>query len=400
MAGPLDGIRILDLSRVLAGPAATQILGDLGADVIKIERPGAGDDTRKWGPPFLKDAAGNDTAESAYYLSANRNKRSVAIDITTKQGQEIIHRLLEKSDVMIENFKTGNLEKYGLGYEQIKTRHPHIIYCSITGFGQTGPLATEPGYDFLAQAMTGLMASTGTTDGEPMKAGVALSDVMTGLYAVIGILAALHHRTKTGKGQMIDLALTDCTLASMVNIAQYYLTSGKIAPRLGNAHSTIVPYQAFETKDGYVIVAVGNDGQFRRFAEYLGKDWADDAHFATNQKRVENRKILVPLIIAAMKERATAEWVRAFQDVDVPVAPVNTMDQAFAMEQIKSREMQISMKHPLSPGPVSLVGSPLKLSETPVDYRRAPPPCGHDTADVLKELLGIDAAEIENLQTP
>jgi crotonobetainyl-CoA:carnitine CoA-transferase CaiB-like acyl-CoA transferase len=397
MAGPLQGIRVIDLSRVLAGPAATQILGDLGADVIKIERPGAGDDTRKWGPPFLKDAAGNDTAESAYYLSANRNKRSVAIDITTKQGQEVIHRLLEKSDVMIENFKTGNLEKYGLSYEQVKARHPHIIYCSITGFGQTGPQAAEPGYDFLAQALSGLMAITGAPGGEPMKAGVALSDVMTGLYAVIGILAALHHRTKTGKGQMIDLALTDCTLAGMVNVAQYYLTSGKLAPRLGNAHSTIVPYQAFETKDGYVIVAVGNDAQFRRFAEYLGMNWTNDPRFATNQKRVENRAMLVPLLNTAMKERTTAAWVRAFQEIDVPVAPVNTMEQAFAMEQTQARQMEIEMKHPLASAPVRLVGSPLKLSETPVDYRLAPPPCGHDTAEVLKELLGMDEAAITAL---
>ena len=279
----LDNIRVLDLSRVLAGPSCTQILGDLGADIIKIERPGHGDDTRKWAPPYLKDTDGHDTNESAYYLSANRNKRSLAVDLTTEAGQDLIHKLLEKSDVLIENFKTGNLARYGLSYNQIKDRHPHLIYCSITGFGQNGPLSTEPGYDFLAQAMSGLMAITGEPDGEPMKIGVALSDVMTGLYAAVGILSALHARTTTGKGQHVDLALLDCTLAGMVNIAQYYLTSGNLAPRLGNAHSTIVPYQCFAASDGYLIIAVGNDRQFKRLADFIGKpEWTNDERFSTN----------------------------------------------------------------------------------------------------------------------
>lgn len=400
MSGALDGIRVLDLSRVLAGPVCTQILGDLGADVIKVEKPGTGDDTRAWGPPFLNDKDGKDTKESAYYLSANRNKKSVAIDIATKEGQDLIHALLEKSDVMIENFKTGSLEKYGLGYEDIHRRHKHIIYCSITGFGQTGPLSSEPGYDFIVQAMGGLMASTGHPDGEPTKAGVALSDVMTGLYATIGILAALNHRQKTGEGQMVDLALLDVTLAGMTNLAQYYLTSGKTVPRLGNAHSTIVPYQAFATTDGHVVIAVGNDRQFHKLCAVLGKPaWAEDPRFSTNSNRVLNRTVLVPMLAEQIAQRTTADWVKALQDADVPVGPVNTIDQVFAMDQIKAREMDITINHPLAKNPVHLVGSPLKLSATPVSYREAPPYAGEDTKDVLRSVLNMNDAEIDALKT-
>lgn len=397
MSGPLTGLRVLDLSRVLAGPVCTQILGDLGAEIIKIERPGYGDDTRKWGPPFLKDKDGNDTAESAYYLSCNRNKKSAAIDITTAEGQNLIHALLEKSDVMIENFKVGNLERYGLGHEQIKDRHPHIIYASITGFGQTGPLATEPGYDFLAQAMGGLMSSTGTPDGAPMKAGVALSDILTGLYACIGILAALHERKTSGLGQMIDTALLDCTVASMTNLAQYYLTSGRVAPRLGNAHSTIVPYQAFKTTDGYVILAIGNDSQFRKFSTHVGKNWADDPKFATNSARVLNRAALVPQIEEMIVQQSTDFWTKIFRDIDVPGGPVNTMDQVFAQEQLQSRDMKITMDHPSSAKPVDLVGSPLKLSRSTVDYRLPPPVEGQHTAEVLKDILKLDDQALHDL---
>lgn len=398
MSGALSHIKVIDLSRVLAGPACTQILGDLGADIIKIERPGQGDDTRKWGPPFLKDGAGNETVESAYYLSANRNKRSVAVDITTAEGQAVIHRLLESADVLIENFKTGGLEKYGLGYEQLRAKYPRLVYCSITGFGQTGPLATEPGYDFLAQAMGGLMAITGVPDGEPMKAGVALSDVMTGLYAAIGILAALQSREQTGEGQMVDLALLDCTVAGLTNIAQYYLTAGTLAPRLGNAHSTIVPYQAFAASDGHVIIAVGNDTQFARLAAFIGHaEWIADTRFATNSARVKNRDTLVPLIAATLAAHPVAHWVAAFQDIDVPVAPVNDMAQAFAMGQTQARAMRIEMQHPQNPAPVALVGSPLKLSATPVTYRHAPPPCGHDTDAVLRS-YGLDDDAIAALR--
>lgn len=397
MSGPLHGLRVLDLSRVLAGPACTQILGDMGADIIKVERPGMGDDTRKWGPPFLKDEDGNDTSESAYYLSCNRNKRSIAIDITTKAGQDIVHKLLEKSDVLIENFKVGNLNKFGLGYEQVKARHPHIIYASITGFGQNGPLAQEPGYDFLVQAMGGLMAATGEPDAAPMKAGVALSDIMTGLYTAIGILAALNERHKSELGQQVDLSLLDCTLASMTNLAQYYLTANKVAPRLGNAHSTIVPYQAFKTADGYVIIAVGNDGQFRRLSDALNQSWADDERFATNRARVLNRAALTPQIETIIAQKPTAEWTDLFREIDVPGGPVNTMDQVFAQDQIAARQMKISMAHPAAKDPIDLVGSPLKLSRSAVEYRLPPPTEGQHTRDILHSILMMKDEVIENL---
>lgn len=398
MKDALAGIRVLDLSRVLAGPLCTQILGDLGADIIKVEKPGEGDDTRKWGPPYLKDSAGRDTDESAYYLSCNRNKKSVAVDISKPEGQDIIHGLMEKSDVVIENFKAGGLKKYGLDFDSVHARYPRIVYCSITGFGQTGPLAGEPGYDFVAQAMGGLMAATGAPDGEPMKAGVALGDVMTGLYAAIGILAALRHRDETGKGQMVDMALTDCTLAGMVNVAQHYLTSGKVAPRPGNAHATIVPYQSFETADGHIIIAIGNDAQFRRFSEFLKQGWAGDEKFATNPRRVKNRDTLVPLIAALIARETTAYWVESFRAVDVPAAPVNTMDRVFADKQIKTRGMKITIPHAPTGLPVDLVGSPLKLSGTPVTYKYAPPVLGQDTDAVLKGLLDRTDAEIKALR--
>lgn len=395
----LEGIRVTDLSRVLAGPSCTQILGDLGAEVIKIEKPGEGDDTRSWGPPYLKDKDGQDTTESAYYLSCNRNKKSLAIDIKQKDGQELIHQLLEKSDVLIENFKTGGLAKYGLDYESVKKRHPHIIYCSITGFGQNGPLSSEPGYDFIAQGMSGLMSITGEPGGEPMKVGVALSDIMTGLNATIGILAALNHRNKTGKGQHIDVALLDCSLAAMTNIAQYYLTSGKLAPRLGNAHSTIVPYQVFETKDGHIILAVGNNAQFKRLCDFLGKpDWANDPKYAANSARVANRTELVPMIAAEIIKQDTDYWLSSFADIDVPCGPVNSMDQTFDMDQIKARDMKIDMPHPYSAKPISLVGSPIKMSDTPPRYDLPPPPCGAHTENVLTEILNMSADDIAALK--
>ncbi len=399
MTGALKDIRVLDLSRVLAGPVCTQILGDLGADIIKIEKPGEGDDTRYWGPPFLKDKDGNDTSESAYYLSANRNKKSVAIDIKTEEGQEIIHKLLEKSDVLIQNFKKGGLEKYGLGYEQIKEKHPHIVYCSITGFGQTGPLSTEPGYDYLAQAMGGLMAITGEPDGEPMKAGVALSDFITGLYATIGILSALHARKENSKGQLVDLALLDCTLSSLTNLAQYYLTSGSAAPRMGNAHSTIVPYHTFKASDGFIVLAIGNDGQFKKFCDFSGHpEWAEDEKFSTNKARVLNRGDLIPLIKEKIIGETSAHWIDGLRKVDVPCGPVNTIDKVFEMEQIHAREMQIKMDHSASPEPLKLVGNPLKLSDTPTEYKNAPPVLGQHTEEVLKDLLGQSDEEVLELK--
>lgn len=399
MSGPVKNLRVLDLSRVLAGPVCTQILGDLGADIIKIEKPGTGDDTRAWGPPFLQDDVENDTSESAYYLSANRNKRSVSIDITKPEGQKLIHRLLDESDVLIENFKVGGLEKYGLGYAQLRDKFPKLVYCSITGFGQNGPLSSEPGYDFIAQGMGGLMASTGEIGGEPMKAGVAISDVMTGLYAAVGILAALRERDKTGKGQLVDLALLDVTLSAMTNVAQFYLTSGKTPARWGNAHSTIVPYQAFAAKDGHVIIAVGNDNQFKKFCAFIGKkEWADDTRFATNATRVRNREALIPQIEAIVAGQSVQHWVDGLRNIDIPAGPVHTMDHIFASEQITAREMKIHMSHPFTPKPVSLVGSPLKFSETPVSYDRAPPYAGQHTEEVLGRLLKLSKAEITGLK--
>ncbi len=400
----LDGIRVLDLSRVLAGPFCTQMLGDLGAEILKIERPGNGDDTRGWGPPFLKDAKGEDTSESAYYLSCNRNKKSIAIDIKSERGQALILELIERSDVVIENFKVGGLEQYGLGYAQLREKFPSMIYCAISGFGQNGPMAHEPGYDFLAQGMAGLMACTGQPEGEPMKVGVALSDIMTGMNAAVGILAALRHRDQTGgkhkgEGQMVDVALTDCTLAALTNLAQYYLTSGKVAPRQGNAHATIVPYQAFEANDGHIILCIGNDSQFVRFATFAGHaQWAQDARFEKNAGRVTHRDALIPLIKGVIAQHSMEYWITGLNAVNVSCGPVNTMDKVFEMEQIQARKMQISMQHPYSKEAVSLVGSPIKLSETPVSYDEAPPYCGQHTEAILKEVLDLNDATIAELK--
>ncbi|MEM7679565.1 MAG: CaiB/BaiF CoA-transferase family protein [Pseudomonadota bacterium] len=392
----LENIRILDLSRVLAGPFCTQIFGDLGAEILKVERPKHGDDTRAWGPPFLECAT---EQESAYYLSANRNKKSLAIDLKSEDGQAIIHRLLENTDILIENFKVGGLEQYGLSYEQLKDKYPSLIYCSISGFGQTGPAANAPGYDFMAQAFAGLMAANGDADKPPIKVGVALSDIITGLNAAIGILAALNHRHSSGKGQRIDVALTDCTLASLSNLAQYYLTCGEVAPRLGNAHSTIVPYQTFETKDGHIVIAVGNDTQFIHLAGALGHpEWAEDERFAKNSARVKNRRELIPLVAEIITHQSTDEWIRIFKTAGVPAGPVNTMDQVFANEQILSREMKINMPHKVTSQDIDLVGSPLKLSETPVAYEQAPPVLGEHTQEILEKHLGLSEEEIQNLE--
>ncbi len=399
MTSSLDKIRVLDLSRVLAGPVCTQILGDLGAEIIKIERPGQGDDTRQWGPPFLKDQRGNDTQESAYYLSCNRNKKSVTVDISTLEGQKIIRDLMAVSDIVIENYKVGSLEKYGLGYEQVKVDFPGLIYAAISGFGQKGPLSSEPGYDFMIQAMGGLMASTGEPHGTPMKSGVAISDIMTGLYAAIGILAALNHRNTTGQGQMVDVALLDVTLAGMTNLAQYYLTSGIPAARQGNAHATIVPYQSFKTSDSHIVIAVGNDRQFQHLCQALNHPaWAEDTRFAHNTSRVMNRDVLIPLLSDALRTRTTDEWVRVFQDVDVPASAINRIDEVFALPQIMARAMKISLPHPQTDHPIDLVGSPLKLSETPVTYRHAPPTLGADTQNVLEHVLGMKPGDITALR--
>ena len=400
--GALSHLRVLDLSRVLAGPWAGQILADLGADVIKVERPGSGDDTRAWGPPFLKDALGENTSESAYYLCANRNKRSVTIDFTQPEGQRLVRELAAKSDIVIENFKVGGLAAYGLDYSSLKAVNPKLVYCSITGFGQTGPYAKRAGYDFMIQGLGGLMSLTGRPEGEdgagPMKVGVALTDILTGLYSTVAILAALAHRDQQGIGQHIDMALLDVQVACLANQAMNYLTTGTPPRRLGNAHPNIVPYQDFPTADGNFILTVGNDGQFRRFAEVAGQpQWADDPRFATNKQRVAHRAELVVLIRQATVFKTTAEWVSQLEAAGVPCGPINDLAQMFQDPQVLARELAVSLAHPLA-GEVPQVASPIRLSETPVQYRHAPPLLGEHTDVVLGEVLGIDTDRLRQLR--
>ena len=386
----LAGLRVLDLSRILAGPSATQLLGDLGADVVKIEKPDEGDDTRKWGPPFVPDQEGRPSSESAYYLSANRNKRSIEIDITTAEGQALIHALLEKADVFIENYKVGGLQAYGLAYAQIKSLYPKLVYCSITGFGQTGPYANRAGYDFLIQAMGGIMSVTGAPDGDPMKVGVGIADVMTGMYATVGILAALRHRDQTGEGQYIDLALLDTQVSWLINAGTSYLTSRKNPQRLGNGHPNIVPYQVFPTADFPIIIAVGNDNQFRKFCEYSAMiGVADDPDYATNVARVKNRDRLIEKISEALRQQTRDHWVSVFEKVGVPCGPVNTLEQVFADPQIRHRQAEVALDHPIAQsGKVSVIANPLKLSATPVQYRFAPPVRNQHEKEILHDWLG------------
>ena len=391
MTEALTGLKVLDVSRVLAGPWAGQLLADLGADVVKIERPGSGDDTRAWGPPYLRDAEGRDTSEAAYYLAANRNKRSVTVDFTQTEGQQQLRELVMQADVLIENFKVGGLAAYGLDYETLKALNPRLIYCSITGFGQTGPYAKRAGYDFMIQAVGGLMSVTGRAKDEPgagpVKVGVAVTDILTGLYASNAILAALAERERSGMGQHIDLALLDVQVACMANQALNYLTTGKPPERMGNAHPNVVPYQDFPTADGDFILTVGNDGQFRRFADAAGHpEWAEDPRFATNASRVAHRDALVPLIRQVTVFRTTAEWIAALEQVGVPCGPINNLQQVFNDPQIRARNMQLEMPHPLS-GQVQLVANPIRLSRTPVRYRTAPPLLGEHNAEVLKDWL-------------
>ncbi|UVM22090.1 CaiB/BaiF CoA transferase family protein [Pseudomonas wadenswilerensis] len=400
--GALSHLRVLDLSRVLAGPWSGQILADLGAEVIKVERPGSGDDTRAWGPPFLKDAYGENTSEAAYYLAANRNKRSLTIDFTQPEGQRLVRELAAKSDVLIENFKVGGLAAYGLDYESLKAINPRLVYCSVTGFGQTGPYAKRAGYDFMIQGLGGLMSLTGRPEGEegagPVKVGVALTDILTGLYSTVAILAALAHRDRDGGGQHIDMALLDVQVACLANQAMNYLTTGTPPRRLGNAHPNIVPYQDFPTADGDFILTVGNDGQFRKFAEVAGQpQWADDPRFTTNKQRVANRAELIPLIRQATVFKTTAEWVAQLEQAGVPCGPINDLAQMFADPQVKARGLAIEMPHPLA-GQVPQVASPIRLSETPVEYRHAPPLLGEHTEQILGEVLGLAASEIERLR--
>jgi crotonobetainyl-CoA:carnitine CoA-transferase CaiB-like acyl-CoA transferase len=401
MAGALSHLRVLDLSRVLAGPWAGQLLGDLGADVVKIERPVTGDDTRSWGPPFLKDADGRDTRDAAYFLCANRNKQSVTIDFTRAEGQALVVALARESDVVIENFKLGGLKQYGLDYAALSTINPRLIYCSITGFGQTGPYAERAGYDFLIQGMGGLMSITGRRDGEPgagpQKVGVALTDVLTGLYASNAILAALAHREVSGRGQYIDLALLDVQVASLANQTMNYLTTGKAPLRMGNAHPNIVPYQDFPTADGAIILAVGNDGQFAKLALVAGHpEWAASSVFATNKARVENRGALVEAFTAVSVTRTTKAWIAALEAAGVPCGPINTLAEVFADPQVVARGTKITMPHGAG-AEVSLVANPIRMSETPPEYRTAPPRLGQHTRSVLTERLGLDEAAIAAL---
>jgi len=388
--GALSHIKVLDLSRVLAGPWASQILADLGAEVIKVERPGVGDDTRSWGPPFLKDRDGNDTAESAYFLCTNRGKQSVCVDMKSPEGQDTIRKLADQCDVVLENFKVGGAAKFGIAYETLSARNPGLVYCSITGFGQNGPYKDRPGYDFLVQAMGGLMSVTGQPDGAegagPQKVGVALTDIMTGLYATIGILAALTERDRSGLGQFVDLALLDVTAATLANQASNYLVGGTVPTRLGNAHPNIVPYQSFVAADGHLIVAVGNDAQFGRFVEVLGcPELAGDERFATNSARVHNRDTLVPLLQRQMLERGKDEWLKILEQVKVPAGPINSIAEVFAEPQIQAREMQVNLDHPDNPN-LQVVGNPIKLSRTPVEYKKPPPTLGQHTEEVLAGL--------------
>ncbi len=391
--GPLTGIRVLDLSRVLAGPTATQLLGDLGAEVIKIERPGSGDDTRAWGPPYLKDDAGRETSESAYYLCTNRNKRSVAVDLAKPEGADLIRRLATQCDILIQNFKVGGLAKYGLAHEQLKESLPRLIYCSITGFGQTGPYANRPGYDMLIQGMGGIMSVTGPPEGPPTKVAVGIADVMCGMYASVAILSALRHRDLEGEGQHIDIALFDSQVAWLINEALNYFTSGRDPRRFGNAHANVTPYQVFASADGYAILACGNDGQFQRFCKFAGlTELADDPRYRTNADRIRNRDDLIPVLDAAFLTRTTDEWVMGLEGVNVPCGPVNDFDLVFSDPQSVHRETSITMPHPLAAGgDVRLLGNPIKMSKTPVTYRHPPPLLGQDTDAVLEELLDLGA---------
>jgi crotonobetainyl-CoA:carnitine CoA-transferase CaiB-like acyl-CoA transferase len=400
--GALSHLRVLDLSRVLAGPWASQVLADLGAEVIKVERPGAGDETRAWGPPWLRDARGAETAESAYFASANRGKKSVTVDLTRADGQAIVRRLAERSDVLLENFKVGALARHGLGYEDLAAANPGLVYCSITGFGQSGPYRSRPGYDFMIQAMGGLMSVTGEPDGVPgggpMKVGVAITDLLTGMYAATAVLAALAHRDRSGRGQWVDLALLDVQVAGLANQAEGFLASGRAPGRLGNAHPSIVPYQAFAARDGHVVIAVGNDGQFARLCEVAGRpELVRDPRFATNAARVAHRAELVEALRPLLAARATAEWIASLEAAGVPCGPINDLAQVFDDPQVRHRGLRVEAPHPVA-GTVPMVASPIRLSATPVRHDVAPPRLGEHTREVLTGLLGMAEEEVVALE--
>ncbi|MET3375075.1 formyl-CoA transferase [Variovorax boronicumulans] len=400
----LDGIKVLDLSRVLAGPWCTQILADLGADVVKIERPGVGDDTRTWGPPFVKDANGHDTDQASYFTSCNRNKRSVTIDMATPEGQALLQQMAAQADIVVENFKTGGLKQYGLDQESLRAANPRLIYCSVTGFGHDGPYAERAGYDLMIQAMTGMMSITGRPDGEPgggpLRVGVALTDLFTGVYASTAILAALQVRDRTGEGQHIDMALLDVGMAILANQASAFLNTGKAPGRQGNTHPSLAPYQDFPTQDGSMLLAIGNNGQFARFCEAAGHaGWAADERFATNTLRVKHRGVLIPMLEDLTRTRTTADWVALLEDKAVPCGPINDIAQAFDDAQVKSRGLAVTLPRDAGDGIASITGvaSPLRLTATPPVLRRAPPALGQHTQEVLAE-MGVDATRFEALR--
>ena len=402
MAAPLDGVRVLDLSRILAGPWAGQLLADFGAEVIKVERPGEGDDTRGWGPPFLNDAATGERGDAAYFFACNRGKKSVTIDFTRPAGRELVIELAKRADVLLENYKVGGLAKYGLDYASLAKENPRLVYCSVTGFGQTGPYSKRPGYDFLIQAMGGLMSITGERDdrpgGGPQKVGVALTDVMTGLYACNAVLAALRARDRSGQGQHIDLALLDVQIAALANQASSYLNTGKAPGRLGNDHPSIVPYQSFKASDGFLILAIGNDSQFRSFCDAAGcGELGTDARFLTNKDRVANRVALTELLSAVFLKRTMDEWIALMEAANVPCGPINTLDRVFADPQVVARGMRMELPHERY-GDVPLVRNPIRFSGTPLEYRNAPPQLGEHNQDVLGTLLGKTEQELAALR--
>lgn len=401
----LDGIKVLDLSRVLAGPWCTQILADLGADVVKIERPGVGDDTRTWGPPFIKDANGNDTDQASYFTACNRNKRSVTVDMATPDGQALLRQMAAQADIVVENFKTGGLKQYGLDQESLRAANPRLIYCSVTGFGHDGPYAERAGYDLMIQAMTGMMSITGRPDdvpgGGPLRVGVALTDLFTGVYASTAILAALQVRDRTGEGQHIDMALLDVGMAILANQASAFLNTGKAPWRQGNTHPSLAPYQDFPTQDGAMLLAIGNNGQFARFCEAAGHpEWASDARFATNTLRVKHRGVLIPMMEELTRTRTTAAWVTLLEDKAVPCGPINDIAQAFDDAQVQARGLKVTLPRDAGDGIASITGvaSPLRLTATPPVLRHAPPALGQHTQEVLAE-MGIDAARFEALRS-
>ena len=398
-SNPLKGIVVLDLTRVLAGPTCTQILGDLGAEIIKVERPTKGDDSRRLGPPYIKNRSNNDQ-ESAYYLSVNRNKKSITVDITKAEGQKLLHKLISKSDILIENFRAGTLTNYNLSYGQLKKKFKKLIYCSVTGFGQTGPYSSRGGYDFLVQGMGGIMSVTGKATGSPTKIGVGISDIMAGMYATISILAALRHREKTKVGQYIDIALLDSQVAWLSYIGQNYLVSGKIPKRIGNDHPSIVPYRVFEAKNGPVILAVGNDEQFKRFCTFAKlSELHTDRRFKTNSLRVKNRKKLVEILKKVIKKYSINYWVNGLKKANVPCSPINNVREVFSDPQVKFRKMKIKMPYPYSKtGSINLIGSPIKMSDSKISYKLAPPKLGQDTEKILKKFTNLNKKQTEKLR--